>query len=73
MDSEIKHKSQDIRERLINLFKMIETERMDGIPVLNKQLSVDALGFDVFGDFYLGVLLTPMKASLSPSQFGHVQ
>lgn len=64
MDSEIKHKSQDIRERLINLFKMIETERMDGIPVLNKQLSVDALGFDVFGDFYLGVLLTPWFMNL---------
>lgn len=58
------HMQTDMSKTLIALFQKIETERMDGIPVLNKNLNVDCVGFEQHGDFYLGVLLTPWFMNL---------
>jgi len=64
------HADTDICDKLIDLFKTIETERMDGIPMLNEALSVDAVGFDCHEGFHLGVLLTPwfMNLVMIPSK-----
>jgi len=63
-DETLEPSVEDVRNQLIELFKTIEVTRMDGVPVLNKKLSVDAIGFEPFGDFYLGVLLTPWFMNL---------
>lgn len=41
---------------------------MDGVPILNEDLSVAAIGFEPYKDYYLGVLLTPwfMNLRLAP-------
>lgn len=59
-----------IRDKLIDLFKFIESERMADIPVLNKELSVDAFGFESQDGYHFGVLLTPwfMNLVLIPTQ-----
>jgi len=53
-----------IRDKLIDLFKFIETERMVDVPVLNKELSVDAFGFESQNGYHFGVLLTPWFMNL---------
>ncbi len=63
-DEIVERTGEDIRNQLIDLFQTIEVTRMDGVPVLNKKLSVDAIGFEPYGDFYLGVLLTPWFMNL---------
>ena len=62
--------SKEICDKLIDLFTTIEIERMDGVPVLNNALVVDAVGFDCHNGFHLGVLLTPwfMNLVLIPTQ-----
>ncbi len=52
------------RERLVECFMQIERTRMDGIPILNKVLSVAAFGFEEQGDYRPGVLLTPWFMNL---------
>lgn len=59
-----KHLQIDMGNTLVTLFQKIETERMDGIPILNKNLRVDSAGFEQHGAFYLGVLLTPWFMNL---------
>ena len=53
-----------ICQRLEALFKEIEATRMDGVPILNKALSVAAFGFAPWQDYHLGVLLTPWFMNL---------
>lgn len=53
------------------IFTQIENMRMDGVPILNKALSVKAIGFEQFQERLVGVLLTPwfmnlMMVSLDP-------
>lgn len=40
-------------------FRRIHTERMDGLPLLNPALAVEAVGFTRHGDDWRGVLVTP--------------
>lgn len=40
-------------------FQAIERERMQGIPILNPNLQVKALGFKRWSTYRLGILLTP--------------
>lgn len=56
--------ASDICNKLVRLFTRIETEKMDGVPVLNKNLHVEAIGFDRQDAFHLGVLLTPWFMNL---------
>ncbi len=51
-------------EALSTLYSEIELTRMDGVPILNKNLSVAALGFEPYNEYALGVLLTPWFMSL---------
>lgn len=54
----------DIREQLEQLYQDIETTRMEGVPILNPEISVAAFGFEPFNDQYCGVLLTPWFMNL---------
>lgn len=54
----------DICENLEVTYREIETTRMEGVPILNDALEVRALGFEVFGEYHLGVLLTPWFMNL---------
>ncbi|MCF6198476.1 MAG: [NiFe]-hydrogenase assembly chaperone HybE [Hyphomicrobiaceae bacterium] len=51
-------------ELLVEHYSMVETTRMDGVPILNNTLSVAAIGFEEFGDFRLGIMLTPWFMNL---------
>ena len=56
-------------QQFIELFEMIQTERMRDVPILNEALQVDAFGFEETDlPFTLGVLLTPwfMNLVLAP-------
>lgn len=52
------------RQRFETTFHRIQTERMDGVPILNRALVVEALGFERFMDARLGVLITPWFMNL---------
>jgi len=44
---------------LEEVFRRIERERMQGIPILNRALEVEAVGFREWQGKWVGVLLTP--------------
>ncbi len=50
-------------------FEKIHTENMQGIPILNSRISVQALGFQEYQDRIIGVIITPwlMNLVLLPS------
>jgi len=50
-------------------FSDIHKQRMQGLPFINAQLEVEAIGFREFQDFEIGVLITPwfMNLILLPS------
>jgi [NiFe] hydrogenase assembly HybE family chaperone len=50
--------------RLEDAFRRIERERMQGLPLLNPALRVEAVGFQPWGDGWLGVLITPWFINL---------
>jgi [NiFe] hydrogenase assembly HybE family chaperone len=50
--------------RVANLFERIHRERMAGLPLLNKALSVTTLGFQEFEGRILGMVITPWMMSL---------
>jgi [NiFe] hydrogenase assembly HybE family chaperone len=45
-------------------FRRIEKERMQGLPLLNPELYVQAVGFRQWNDYCLGVLITPWFMNL---------
>jgi [NiFe] hydrogenase assembly HybE family chaperone len=45
-------------------FNKIEQQRMQGLPLLNPALQVEAVGFRVWNDLCLGVLITPWFMNL---------
>lgn len=48
----------DLVAQLVERFRVIERERMAGLPLCNPALDVEALGFRAFEDHRLGVLVT---------------
>jgi [NiFe] hydrogenase assembly HybE family chaperone len=46
------------------LFRDIAATRMDGVPVLNERLAVQAVGFEAVGEAACGVLVTPWFMNL---------
>jgi [NiFe] hydrogenase assembly HybE family chaperone len=54
----------NIREQLEQLYSVIETTRMEGVPILNPVISVATLGFEPFNEHHCGVLLTPWFMNL---------
>jgi len=59
-----------LAEGLERVFKRIHSERMQGLPVLNPALEVEAVGFRGHDDGCLGVLITPwfMNLMLLPGE-----
>lgn len=49
---------------LVASFERIGRESMRGLPFYNEALSVEAVGFERFGDAWLGVLITPWFINL---------
>ena len=54
----------ELATRVANLFECIHREQMAGLPLLNNELSVTALGFQEFEGRILGMLITPWMMSL---------
>lgn len=61
--------SNPLHTKLESIFDNILTHRMDGLPVINKLLSVKAIGFHAWNNYQLGILITPwfMNLMLIPS------
>lgn len=49
---------------LVERFCVIDRERMAGLPLCNPDLEVEAVGFRVFEEYRLGVLITPWCMNL---------
>ncbi|MDP2903010.1 MAG: [NiFe]-hydrogenase assembly chaperone HybE [Methylovulum sp.] len=56
--------SEQIRRVLETAYNEVLEKRMHGMPVLNAELSVQAVGFSRFSEDWLGVLLTPWFMNL---------
>lgn len=57
-----------VKSRIERCFRQIETERMAGIPILNRALRVEVVGLQRFGEEWLSILITPwfMNVMLLP-------
>lgn len=56
--------SGQIRQALEAVFNEIWATRMSGMPVINAELSVQAVGFSRFNEDWAGVLITPWFMNL---------
>lgn len=56
--------SEQISDTLETTFNEILAERMCGLPIVNAVLSVQAVGFNRFGEDWLGILITPWFMNL---------
>jgi [NiFe] hydrogenase assembly HybE family chaperone len=65
--------SEQISYTLEKIFNEISAKRMCGLPIINASLSVQAVGFNRFGEDYLGILITPwfMNLMLLPGPDSH--
>ena len=61
---------QSISKNIEQVFSRIHRESMQGIPILNSKLKVQALGFQVYEERVVGILITPwvMNLVLLPAQ-----
>jgi len=53
-----------ISGRLEAAFRNIQAERMDGVPILNSRLAVEAIGMQEWNGLWLSVLVTPWFINL---------
>lgn len=44
---------------LVDHYRMVAAERMQGLPIVNERLAVEAVGFFDFGQHRFGVLIAP--------------
>jgi [NiFe] hydrogenase assembly HybE family chaperone len=51
-------------EQIETVFKRIEQEQMQGIPILNPVLQVETIGFQAYQGRLIGVLITPWMMNL---------
>lgn len=54
----------DPSARLREVFSRIQAERMADVPLLNPALTVETVGFRLWQDSWLGVLITPWSMNL---------
>ena len=54
----------DITQILETCFKQIQTQRMEGVPILNPKLHVQAVDFRLYQGAWLGILITPWFMNL---------
>lgn len=55
---------QHLEIKLETVFRDIEIHRMQGMPVCNPVLKVKAIGFQQWGEYYFGVMMTPWFMNL---------
>lgn len=55
---------RDPSARLREVFSRIQAERMADVPLLNPALTVETVGFRLWQDSWLGVLITPWSMNL---------
>jgi [NiFe] hydrogenase assembly HybE family chaperone len=55
---------QTAAEKLEQIFNKIHQEQMQGIPILNNMLKVQALGFQEYQGRIVGILITPWLMNL---------
>ncbi len=60
----IRQNSEQISHTLETTFNEILAKRMRDLPIVNVALSVQAVGFNRFGEDWLGVLITPWSMNL---------
>jgi [NiFe] hydrogenase assembly HybE family chaperone len=56
--------SEQIRQTLETTFNQILDKRMHDMPVVNAELSVQAIGFNRFNEDWLGILISPWFMNL---------
>ncbi|MES9868847.1 MAG: [NiFe]-hydrogenase assembly chaperone HybE [Sedimenticola sp.] len=56
--------ASDIAGRIERCFNRIHTERMQGLPIVNDELSVQALGFQSWNGHQVGIIITPWLMNL---------
>lgn len=49
---------------LVDRYRVIHTERMQGLPIVNNALDVEGVGFCPFEEHQIGVLITPWFINL---------
>lgn len=54
----------DIASRVEGVYRAIQRTRMEGVPILNPRLEVEAIGFGAYEGVWLGVLVTPWLINL---------
>jgi [NiFe] hydrogenase assembly chaperone, HybE family len=61
-----------IADKLVSVFEAIRSDRMQGVPILNPNLSVEAVDFREWRGHRLGILITPwfMNLMLLPGSGG---
>lgn len=55
---------QALEQKLEGIFRDIEEQRMCDVPVCNPALRVEAVGFREWGEYHLGVMLSPWFMNL---------
>lgn len=67
--------AKQIESELQKIYQRIQDERMAAMPIINLNLSVKAINFRLWNDYFFGVLLTPwfMNLMLIPEQQEHYQ
>jgi [NiFe] hydrogenase assembly HybE family chaperone len=50
--------------QLVNRYRHIYEERMQGLPIINKSLAVEAVGFCTFDEHRVGILISPWFINL---------
>ncbi|MES9968805.1 MAG: [NiFe]-hydrogenase assembly chaperone HybE [Candidatus Thiodiazotropha sp.] len=55
---------ETLTRQIENVFKQIESEQMQGIPLLNPMLKVETLGFQEFEGRVVGIIITPWMMNL---------
>ena len=69
---------EHISQQLESVFRRIQQERMQGMPVCNPALHAQAVGFREWGNYFLGVMVTPWFMNLmllptSPDVFANMK
>jgi [NiFe] hydrogenase assembly HybE family chaperone len=64
MSSVLKRYATDPSRHLEAVFRDIERTRMNGLPILNTRLAVEAIGFTPWQGHWLGALITPWFLNL---------
>jgi [NiFe] hydrogenase assembly HybE family chaperone len=64
MSSVLKRYATDPSRHLEAVFRDIERTRMNGLPILNTSLAVEAIGFTPWQGHWLGALITPWFLNL---------